>query len=105
MLPTMFRRRTGWTVAAGVLLGAVALSGAGCRSAKVSAGGLEIEIVGDDGFLVQARGLEAALKMSLAHVEELESDPKGNKAAIVDWNRIIVDRIVAKQKQGEEIPS
>ena len=97
----MLRRRIGWTVVAGVLCGAVALLGSGCQSARVSAGGIEIEIVGDDGFLVQAKGFEDALKRSLAHVEELESNPKGNRDAILDWNQIIVGIIVAKQRQGE----
>ena len=45
----------------------------GCQSAKVTPSG--IEIIGDDGYIVRARGLEEALAKSIEHERELAKDP------------------------------
>jgi hypothetical protein len=101
----MIRRRIGWTAMAVAVCGVAVFGGAGCRSAKISGGGLEIELVGDDGFILTARGFEEALKIAMAHVKDLQKSGAPDPAAIGDWNRIIADLIDAKKNAGQPVPS
>jgi len=84
---------------------ALVLSVAACQSAQArynpQTGELDIRIVGDDGKVVTAKGLEAALKQAMQYKKEAED--AGNAAAAADWSNIIDGILEKKGKTLEEV--
>ncbi|MFG0320045.1 MAG: hypothetical protein ACF8XB_22425 [Planctomycetota bacterium JB042] len=84
---------------------AVLLTIAACQSAQArynpQTGEVDIRIVGDDGKVVTAKGLEAALKQAMQYKQEAQA--AGDAAAAADWSNIINNILDKKGKTLEEV--